>query len=313
MTHPGIEMCGYSVRQAVTDGDVHAEAVMKLNDRFPADATTAIMDLTVEAEAFGAQVVFEENSIPTVIGRLVSDYESVSALKVPSIDSGRVREYLKADALVAKNMTDKPVYAGCIGPFSLAGRLFGLSEMMIAMYIEPETVNLLLEKCSAFLIEYVKAIKTAGVDGVFVAEPAAGLISGEDCSAFSSIYVKRMVEAVQDESFALILHNCGNTGHCTCAMVETGARGLHFGNKSDMVTAIESCPQDRWVMGNLDPVGMMKMSSPSELKNAVLRLLERTSKYPNFILSTGCDVPPGVSEDNIKAFYEAVNEYNMKF
>lgn len=313
MTHPGIEMCGYTVRQAVTDGTVHAEAVMKLNERFPADATTAIMDLTVEAEAFGAQVVFEENSIPTVIGRLVSDYESVSALEIPTLDRGRVSEYLKADILIAKNITDKPVYAGCVGPFSLAGRLFDLSEMMMAMYIEPETVSLLLEKCTAFLVEYLKAIKATGVDGVFVAEPAAGLTSGEDCSAFSSKYVKRMVEAVQDESFTLILHNCGNTGHCTSAMVETGAGGLHFGNKVDMVDALESCPLDRLVMGNIDPVGIMKMSSPSELKNSVRELLVRTSGYPNFILSTGCDVPPGVPEENIRAFYEAVNEYNMMF
>lgn len=313
MTHPGIEMCGYTVRQAVTDGTVHAEAVMKLNERFPADATTAIMDLTVEAEAFGAQVVFEENSIPTVIGRLVSDYESVSALEIPTLDRGRVSEYLKADILIAKNITDKPVYAGCVGPFSLAGRLFDLSEMMMAMYIEPETVSLLLEKCTAFLVEYIKAIKATGVDGVFVAEPAAGLTSGEDCSAFSSKYVKRMVEAVQDESFTLILHNCGNTGHCTSAMVETGAGGLHFGNKVDMVDALESCPLDRLAMGNIDPVGIMKMSSPSELKNSVRELLVRTSGYPNFILSTGCDVPPGVPEENIRAFYEAVNEYNMMF
>lgn len=313
MTHPGIEMCGYTVRQAVTDGTVHAEAVMKLNERFPADATTAIMDLTVEAEAFGSQVVFEENSIPTVIGRLVSDYESVSALEIPTLDRGRVSEYLKADVLIAKNITDKPVYAGCVGPFSLAGRLFDLSELMMAMYIEPETVSLLLEKCTAFLVEYLKAIKATGVDGVFVAEPAAGLTSGEDCSAFSSKYVKRMVEAVQDESFTLILHNCGNTGHCTSAMVETGAGGLHFGNKVDMVDALESCPLDRLVMGNIDPVGIMKMSSPSELKNSVRELLVRTSGYPNFILSTGCDVPPGVPEENIRAFYEAVNEYNMMF
>ena len=313
MTHPGIEMCGYTVRQAVTDGTVHAEAVMKLNERFPADATTAIMDLTVEAEAFGAQVVFEENSIPTVIGRLVSDYESVSALEIPTLDRGRVSEYLKADILIAKNITDKPVYAGCVGPFSLAGRLFDLSEMMMAMYIEPETVSLLLEKCTAFLVEYIKAIKATGVDGVFVAEPAAGLTSGEDCSAFSSKYVKRMVEAVQDESFTLILHNCGNTGHCTSAMVETGAGGLHFGNKVDMVDALEACPLDRLAMGNIDPVGIMKMSSPSELKNSVRELLVRTSGYPNFILSTGCDVPPGVPEENIRAFYEAVNEYNMMF
>ena len=305
MTHPGIEMYGCTVFQAVTDGAVHAGAVMALNERYPADATTTIMDLTVEAEAFGAQVSFEENDIPNVVGRLVSDYDSVAALQVPSLDCGRVREFLKADTIIAGNINDKPVYAGCIGPFSLAGRLFDLSEMLMAMYIEPETVSLLLEKCTTFLMEYIKAIKATGVDGVIIAEPAAGLISNEDCCNFSSSYIRRMVEEVQDGSFTVILHNCGNTGHCTDAMIATGAAGLHFGNRADMVTALETCPPDRLVMGNIDPVGILKLVSPEEVREAVTDLLEKTAPYPNFILSTGCDVPPGIPEANIQAFYEA--------
>lgn len=313
MTHPGIEMCGYTVRQAVTDGIAHSDAVRKLNEKYPADATAVIMDLTVEAEAFGARILFEDDAIPTVTGRLVSDYDSVSALEIPTLDRGRVQEYLRADTIIAQTVTDKPVYAGCIGPFSLAGRLFDLSELMMAMYIEPDTVVLLLEKCTSFLMDYVKAIKATGVDGVVIAEPAAGLVSGEDCQAFSSKYIKRIVEAVQDDSFMVILHNCGNTGHCTAAMVETGAGGLHFGNQADMVSVLDSCPRNRLVMGNIDPVGIMKMASPSEVKSAVSELLEKTSSYDNFILSTGCDVPPGVPEENIKAFYEAVNEYNAQF
>jgi len=310
MTHPGIEMCGCTVRQAVTDGSIHADAVLELNRRYPADATTVIMDLTVEAEAFGANVLFEENVIPTVVGRIVSDYESVASLPIPSLLSGRIPEYLKADTLIAQKIEDKPVFAGCIGPFSLAGRLFDLSEMMMAMYIEPDTVNLLLEKCTVFLTEYVKAIKATGVDGVIMAEPAAGLISNEDCSAFSSRYVKRIIDVVQDDSFMVILHNCGNTGHCTAAMVDTGARGLHFGNNADMVEALEACPADCLIMGNIDPVSILQMSSPEDVKSAVTRLLERTSSYSNFIISTGCDVPPGIPEKNIKAFYEAVKEFN---
>ena len=55
MTHPGIELCGYTVKQAVTDGQKHAEAIQKLNEIYPAAACTVIMDLTVEAEAFWSQ------------------------------------------------------------------------------------------------------------------------------------------------------------------------------------------------------------------------------------------------------------------
>lgn len=311
MTHPGIEMCGYSVRQAVTDGAVHAESIIRLNEKYPSAATTVIMDLTVEAEAFGSEVLFEDHNIPTVVGRLVSDFDSVSALQVPGLDAARVPEYLKANRLTAEAVKDKPVYAGCIGPFSLAGRLFDLSELMMAIYVEPETAVLLLDKCTEFLQKYVQAIKETGVDGVFMAEPAAGLISNDDCLEFSTKYVKKIVDAVQDDTFKVILHNCGNTGHCTAAMVASGAAGLHFGNKTDMAEALKVCPSDRLVMGNLDPVLVMKMAFPSAVKEAVTELLEKTAEFPNFILSTGCDTPPGVPFRNIEAFYQALEEFNQ--
>ena len=51
MTHPGIEFIGKTVHDAVTNGQVHYEAIKALCDKYPAAASTVIMDLTVEAEA----------------------------------------------------------------------------------------------------------------------------------------------------------------------------------------------------------------------------------------------------------------------
>lgn len=310
MTHPGIELCGYTVKQAVTDGEIHAEAIRKLNDVYPAAACTVVMDLTVEAEAFGAEVVFTDNEVPNVIGRLVSDTASVEALEIPSLDAGRVPQYLKANRLAAEYITDKPTFGGCIGPFSLAGRLFDMSEMMMALYMEPDTMRLLLEKCNEFIIRYLRAMKATGVNGVIIAEPAAGLVSNEDCSAFSSAYIKQIVEELQDEHFMIVLHNCGNTGHCTAAMIETKAAALHFGNKIDMVKVMEECPEDILAMGNIDPVGVMKQATPEKVKEETLALLQKIGNRKNYVLSTGCDVPPEIPAKNIEAFYEALNEYN---
>lgn len=310
MTHPGIEMCGYTVKQAVTDGQIHAEAIRKLNEVYPAAACTVIMDLTVEAEAFGAQVVFTDNEVPNVVGRLVSDQASVEALEAPTIESGRVPEYLKANKLAAESITDKPIFGGCIGPFSLAGRLFDMSEMMMAIYMEPDTIRLLLDKCTQFILLYLRAMKATGVNGVIIAEPAAGLVSNDDCAAFSSAYVARIVEELQDEHFMIVLHNCGNTGHCTAAMIETKAAALHFGNKIDMPAAVKECPADILAMGNIDPVGIFKQSTPEKVKEETLTLLRNTAMYSNFVLSSGCDVPPEIPMKNIEAFYEALNEYN---
>ena len=312
MTHPGIELCGSTVLKAVTDGQAHADAICALNDRFPADAVTAIMDLTVEAEAFGAQIRFSENEIPSILGRLVHDAGSVAGLEVPSLDKGRIPEYLKANRIVASRIKDKKVFGGCIGPFSLAGRLFDLSELMMAMYIEPETVTMLLEKCTAFITSYLLAMKETGIDGVILAEPASGLVSNDDCYRYSSAYVRRIVDAVQYDGFSIVLHNCGNTGHCTDAMIRSGASALHFGNRADMVEALKTCPPDLPVMGNIDPVTVMQQASPEQVYAAVSELLGKTAGFGNFILSTGCDVPPHTPVVNIQAFYQALADYNEK-
>lgn len=312
MTHPGIELIGKQITDAVMDGGIHFRAIEALARRFPMAASTTIMDLTVEAEAFGAGLHLEENNIPSIAGRLVTDYAGVRELSVPTLDAKRIPQYLKADELAARHL-DIPVFAGCIGPFSLAGRLYGMTEIMISIYIEPETVALLLEKCTEFLLRYCQAIKQTGVAGVLMAEPAAGLLSNDDCRAFSSVHVRRIVEAVQDESFTVILHNCGNTGHCTPAMLATGAGGYHFGNRADMVEALRMCLDEVPVMGNIDPVAVLKQAVPEQVYAETFALLERTADFPNFILSTGCDVSPHTPIENIEAFYRALEQYNERF
>lgn len=310
MTHPGIEMIGKSVRDAVTDGQVHYDAIKALSEKYPTAAATVIMDLTVEAEAFGAEIVFPENEVPSVTGRLLADEAAIEKLEVPALNKGRIAQYLKANMLAARTITDRPVFAGCIGPYSLAGRLYDMSEIMMLIYINPDAANVLLRKCTDFITRYCMALKATGVNGVVMAEPAAGLLSNDDCQQYSSVFIKEIVEKVQDDNFIVILHNCGNTGHCTQAMVSTGAAAYHFGNKIDMVEALKEVPSDALAMGNLDPVSIFKSSAPGGVKEATMRLLEATRSYPNFVLSSGCDTPPHTPYENIDAFFAALNEFN---
>ena len=310
MTHPGIEIIGKSVLDAVTNGCVHYEAIKALTERYPSDAVTVIMDLTVEAEAFGAEIAFADNEVPAVVGHMLDTVDDIYQLEVPSMKKGRVPEFLKANLLAARNITDRPVLGGCIGPFSLAGRLYDMSGIMMLIYENPEAADMLLSKCTTFITRYCKALKATGVNGVMMAEPAAGLLSDADCERFSSKYVKQIVDAVQDDTFSLILHNCGNTGQCTAAMVKTGAAAYHFGNKIDMVQALHDIPADVPAMGNLDPVSLFKDATPEDMRKATLDLLNATKDFTNFVLSSGCDTPPHTPFENIDAFYEAVREWN---
>ena len=311
MTHPGIELINEKVINAVNDGDIHYKAIQALEHYFPASAAcTVIMDLTVEAEAFGADIQFSESEVPNVVGMLIDNYDDIQKLQIPSIASARIPQYLKANKLSSSHIK-KPILGGCIGPFSLAGRLMGMTEAFMAIYTAPESISLLLNKCTQFITAYCLAIKKNGSAGVIIAEPAAGLLSNEDCLTYSSKYVRRIVDEIQDENFLVVLHNCGNMGQCTQAMVATGAKGYHFGNKIDMVEAIKGCPSDVLVMGNLDPVGVLQQSTEREVYHETFALLQKLKEYPNFVLSTGCDVPPDVPIRNVEAFYAAIKDYNQ--
>ena len=76
-----------------------------------------------------------------------------------------------------------------------------------------------------------------------------------------------MSSEVQDDHFTVILHNCGNTGHCTKAMVATGAAAYHFGNKIDMVEALKEVPADSLAMGNLWSTHLQDTGSPDGSDN----------------------------------------------
>jgi uroporphyrinogen decarboxylase len=198
-----------------------------------------------------------------------------------------------------------------IGPFSLAARLLDVSEIMIDCYDDPDMVHTVLEKCTAFLCEYAKAYKAAGANGIVMAEPVSGLLSPTLEEEFSSPYVKQIIDAVQDDNFVVIYHNCGdNVPRMLDSILTTGAAAYHFGNAVDMEKdIIAQVPSNILVMGNIDPAGTLRMGTVERVREETLSLLERCSKHQNFLISSGCDIPPMTPWENIDAFFAATNDY----
>ena len=128
---------------------------------------------------------------------------------------------------------------------------------------------------------------------------------------FSSPYIKKIVDAVQTDDFAVIYHNCGdNVPKMLESILTTGCAAYHFGNAVDMERDILSAmPADTPVMGNIDPAGVLRMGTPEGVRAETLALLEKCAKYPNFLLSSGCDIPPMTPWENIDAFFETVDRF----
>lgn len=272
-------------------------------------ASVSLMDLSVEAEAFGATVRYADNEVPAVTGQFIADEDAAESLKIPKVGDARTGVCVEAIRLAKARIKGKPVFAGIIGPYSLAGRLMDVTEIMYACYDEPDMVKRVLDKAAQFLVSYAKAMKDAGADGVVMAEPLAGLLSGEMVSAFSVPYVKRIIDEVQTDDFAVIYHNCGSVMNTLGKIFSQNAAAYHFGNAVKMDEVLKNAPATALCMGNVDPAGQFAQGTPESIRERTLDLMARCAGYENFLPSSGCDIPAHASWKNIDAFFCAIDEF----
>ncbi|MBP1691935.1 MAG: uroporphyrinogen-III decarboxylase [Bacteroidetes bacterium] len=306
LSFPGAMLAGTTVQKMVTDTGHQVAAQLALHKKFNTSFLMSAMDLSVEAEEFGSTIQMSDWEIPTVTGRLVTDDAAIRALRIPAVGSRRTRVYLGTIERLVSSAKDSMVLGGMIGPFSLAGRLFGVSEALAETAGEPEAMHALVEKATAFLTAYAQAYKKAGAHGVIIAEPTAGLISPASVREFSSPYVRSIIEAVEDGGFQIILHNCAaRIGHLD-AKREAGARIYHFGKPMDIGAALKRVPEDIVICGNLDPSEVFVGSSAEEVTSRTTALLDATGSHRNFVISSGCDIPAQSPMANLEAFFTSV-------
>ncbi|MCI6959922.1 MAG: uroporphyrinogen decarboxylase family protein [Oscillospiraceae bacterium] len=310
LSFPAVQLMGITVRELISSAEAQAEAMELVAKRTDAAASVSLMDLSVEAECFGSEIRFSDEEVPTVVGSIVTTEEEARALEVPAVGAGRTGLCVEAIRKAAQRITDRPVFAGVIGPFSLAARLTDVTEAMVLCYDEPDMVHILLEKSTRFITEYCRAFKEAGANGVVIAEPVAGLLNPALEEEFSAPYIKQIVDAVQDDSFLVIYHNCGGAViRQIDSILSTGAAAYHFGNVIDMAEMMPHIPADTVAMGNVDPAGEFRGGTPESIRAATRKVMESCREYPNFVISSGCDIPPLSRWENIDAFFAAVAEF----
>jgi uroporphyrinogen decarboxylase len=303
--YPGLTLTEARVCDVVSDPQAQVEAQIALHERYQTPVVISAMDLSAEAEAFGCTLHLSETEIPSVTGRLVTTMEQARQLTVPQPGDKRTAVHLEAVRRLLALPAKPFVLGGCIGPFTLAARLAGVSEALEMTVTEPALIHQLLEKSSTFLIEYIRAFRSAGAAGVIMAEPAAGLLSPRSMSEFSSAYIKNIHAGKPDESFAIILHNCAAKLVHLPAILETGLKTFHFGSPMDLPAALEKVPAAVILCGNLDPTAVFCQLLPDEVLARTAALLATTAGHPHFVLSSGCDLPPNTPMASLDAFYAA--------
>ncbi len=306
LSYPAAAHLGISIASMVEDARVQADAMLYLMRELDMPMAIASMDLALEASCFGAPVNHE--GVPAVSQVILVSLEDVENLTVPGTDVIKEKSpYLEAIRLAKADMEAtgdvRPIIAGISGPFSLAGQLRGVTDIMMDCYDDPELLEELVQKTTEFLCVYAKMLKEAGADVLLLAEPLAGVVSPSMAAEFSHPFVKQMIDGVQDDSFVVIYHNCGaGVPRMLEDLADIGAMIYHFGNAIELEEALKKMPENVLVMGNVDPAGVVAHGNVESVRQAVDALKQKCGSYENFWLSTGCDVPPDAPWENLVEF-----------
>lgn len=302
MGYPGARLTASTLRQNAFNAALHARSIEALVRRFEPDAVFFMMDLSIEAGALGLPVRYPLDASPTVEAHPVRCVDDLEAFRVlDPLEDVRIKGAVETMARMRETIR-VPRGAYVVGPFTLAGLMMGATEIAVATLDDPALVHALLRLAEEVVTPYAQALVRAGADLVVLLEPTATFLSPAAFDVFSGAYLRRIVAQLDVPT---VLHICGNTTRLVPAMCTTGVQGLSLDAPVDLAAAAAAVPAEVVLIGNVDPVRVMVEATPEGVRQAVRRLRAAMAPYPNFILSTGCDLPPETPLDHIDAFMEA--------
>ncbi len=167
--HAG-KLIGHNAKKVSTEVDSIVKAALEVNKMYHPDGQPVMFDLQVEAEVLGCELLYSDDSPPTVRTHPLSHTQEIPSM-IPTPQDGRIKIHLEAIRQLKPLIGDTTaLYGICCGPFTLASHLRG-TDLFMDMILEPDYVHSLL----GYTLEVCKAVATylieAGIDVVAVVDP----------------------------------------------------------------------------------------------------------------------------------------------
>ncbi|MCD6155672.1 MAG: uroporphyrinogen decarboxylase family protein [Candidatus Atribacteria bacterium] len=308
MGYPGLQLTATTVKQNQFNHIVQFRSLSRLYDRFRPDAMFFLMDLSVEASALGLPVRFPLEETPSIEEHPAKNLKDLDQFEnIDILGDGRVIVYLETLRHM-KVALPCPVGAFVTGPLTLASLLTGVNEIAIKSITEPEFFEEILQFAQRIILRYAQALFEAGADTLMVLEPTAVIFGPQQFRRYLAPLYRELAGVLDD--LEITLHVCGDTTHLLKEMAQCGVAGLSLDSMVDLGKAAEIVGEDILLIGNISPIEMLQ-EKPQKIYTDTLHLLDKMSKHPLFVLSTGCDLPQNVPFENIEAFFKAGREWTF--
>lgn len=266
--------------------------------------------------ALGGRIVFRDIGAPDLESPIVFSEGDLERLDPAAIDrdpvTAAIREALKKTA--ARIGDEYLVTLTAWGPFTLGARLIGEETMMKALFKKPAFVEEVLSFAVRLLIRfYERPVEEGALEVLLIGEPTASgdLISRRQFGTFVVPHLRAFTDWAGSKGARTILHICGDTTDRLDLFPLTGADCVSLDHKTDIIKAKEVLHGRMCLAGNVDPVKVLLRGAVREVEEACRRTIEAAGTDGGFILLPGCDIPPTVPYENIRAFVDTARGWRL--
>ncbi len=297
---------GRTVDDYVSSGVVAAACQIEAQARYRYDAMFAVLDLTLEAEALGAEIQSRPGLYPSVIRPPFAPDDDFTRSPVPDPrTAGRLPMVLEMAKALRAACGDEALVVGLVqGPMTLAVQFLGIEQ---ALSLAADDADHFLE-----LLDYARAVSeafgiaqlAAGAHLALVFEPA-GSTEVVPPGFFREMIAPRLLRlfAAFKKAGAMgnWLHIAGRTAPILPRYAALGADIGCFDYCVEPEALFPALGESRLCLaGNVKPLSFVT-ASPEEIEADTTRLLRRFERRGGFIVSSGCEIPPESREANVAA------------
>lgn len=310
VTTEGLKSLGHKFAAIHLDAGMMAGSAASTCKLYGFECGVVPFDLCVEAEALGCQINVYAHSedilYPTIREKIIHD-ENEMEIQIPAdiVRRGRVPLVKEAISLLKKDIgADVPVGTYVLGPFTLAGQIMELNDLLKLSFKKPDKVGKLLDVLAGAIISISREYESAGADYITVRE------MGATSDVLSPRVFKNLILPYLEKIFAglktnTVLHICGKTNDIAAFMHESGAGAISVDQKNDLAETRKKLGKDVLIFGNYDPYNVLVTGDEEKVKAAVRKCIDdgASAVWP------GCDIWPTVPPQNMKAMMDEINNY----
>jgi uroporphyrinogen decarboxylase len=307
----GAKELGLSIKTYFSKPENVVEGQMKLLAKYRHDCIYSFFYASVEIEAFGGEVIFNDDGPPNSGEPIITKMEDIRHLTVPDVNNTPclARVLTATRMLKQKVKDDVPIIGVVMSPFSLPVMQMGFDRYFDLMFEQPDLFQHLMKINQAFCVNWANAQLAAGATAICYFDPVSSTtITTKDMYLKTGFVVAGQTMAEIKGPTATHMAS----GRCLPIVddiAKTGTAAVGVSCHEDMQLVKNACKGKLAVIGNLNGIEMCRWSA-KDAKSHVKEVIAKAGAGGGFILSDNHgEIPFQVPDDVLMSISEAVHKW----